>query len=133
MARDAGRLQRDGSPASGRDHQPHSRAASAGTLYRPRCGHQLNSKRGPRCGKDASWKSPKTDFSTALGNPAKGAGFPLSHSDDGYEYMSKPKNQNRTFHLLQKADIFTCYEQGLKCCIHTNFKMWDGRVSDRLR
>lgn len=25
--------------------------------------------------------------------------------------MSKPKNQNRTFHLLQKADIFTCYEQ----------------------
>ncbi|MGA3055181.1 MAG: hypothetical protein ABSD63_13300, partial [Candidatus Korobacteraceae bacterium] len=35
--------------------------------------------------------------------------FPLSHSDhDGY--MSKPKNQNRTFHLLQKADILTCYE-----------------------
>jgi len=27
--------------------------------------------------------------------------------------MSKPKNQNRTFHLLQKADIFTCYEQPL--------------------
>jgi hypothetical protein len=25
--------------------------------------------------------------------------------------MSKPKNQNRTFHLLQKADILTCYEQ----------------------
>ena len=24
--------------------------------------------------------------------------------------MSKPKNQNRTFHLLQKADILTCYE-----------------------
>ncbi len=64
-----------------------------------------------RCGKDAPWKSPKTDFSTALGNPAKCAGFPLSHSDDGYGYMSKSKNQNRTFHLLQKADILTCYEQ----------------------
>jgi hypothetical protein len=24
--------------------------------------------------------------------------------------MSKPKNQNRTFHLLGKADILTCYE-----------------------
>jgi len=35
----------------------------------------------------------------------------LSHSDDGYGYMSKPRNQNRTFHLLQKADILTCYEQ----------------------
>ncbi len=70
-----------------------------------------NSQRGgQRCGKDAPGKSPKTDFSTALGNPAKGAGFPLSHSDHGYGYMSKPRNQNRTFHLLQKADIFTCYE-----------------------
>ena len=26
--------------------------------------------------------------------------------------MTKPKNQNRTFHLLQKADILTCYEHG---------------------
>ena len=25
--------------------------------------------------------------------------------------MSKLKTQNRTFHLLQKADILTCYEQ----------------------
>jgi len=30
-------------------------------------------------GKDAAWKSRKTDFSTPLGNPAKDAGFPLSH------------------------------------------------------
>ena len=28
--------------------------------------------------------------------------------------MTKPKNQNRTFHLLQKADILTCYEQSQK-------------------
>ena len=52
----------------------------------------------------------KNDFSPALGNPANCAGFPLSHSDDGYWFMRKVKNQNRTFHLLQKADIFTCYE-----------------------
>jgi hypothetical protein len=26
--------------------------------------------------------------------------------------MRKPNNQNRTFHLLQKADILTCYEHG---------------------
>src|SRR5216684_1818974 len=45
-------------------------------------------KRKPRgrekgCGKAAAWKSPTTDFSTPLGNPAKGAGFPLSHSPGG--------------------------------------------------
>src|SRR5579864_1026449 len=34
------------------------------------------------CGKAATWKS-KSHFSTALGNPAKVAGFPLSHSPDG--------------------------------------------------
>jgi len=28
--------------------------------------------------------------------------------------MSKPKKQNRTFHLLQKADILTCYEQAIR-------------------
>jgi len=35
------------------------------------------------CGKDAAWKSLKGDFPTALGNPAEGAGFPLSHSHGG--------------------------------------------------
>jgi len=34
-------------------------------------------------GKDAPWKSPTADFSTALGNPANSAGFPLSHRPDG--------------------------------------------------
>ena len=33
-------------------------------------------------GKGAAWKS-KSNFSIALGNPAKGAGFPLSHSPGG--------------------------------------------------
>jgi len=35
------------------------------------------------CGKDAPWKSLKAGFSTELGNPAKSAGFPLSHTRDG--------------------------------------------------
>ncbi len=39
--------------------------------------------RGNGCGKAAPWKSPKTDFSTALGNRAHDARFPLSHSRDG--------------------------------------------------
>jgi hypothetical protein len=34
------------------------------------------------CGKGATWKS-KNSFSTPLGNPAKDAGFPLSHSPGG--------------------------------------------------
>jgi len=46
------------------------------------------------CGKGATWKS-KNNFSTPLGNPAKGAGFPLSHSpggDDSFtcDIVSKP-------------------------------------------
>ena len=35
------------------------------------------------CGKAARGKSSKTDFPASLGNPAKSAGFPLSHSFDG--------------------------------------------------
>jgi hypothetical protein len=35
------------------------------------------------CGKAAPWKSRKADFPTALGNPAKSAGFPLSHPRGG--------------------------------------------------
>jgi hypothetical protein len=34
------------------------------------------------CGKGTAWKS-KISFSTPLGNPAEGAGFPLSHSHGG--------------------------------------------------
>src|SRR5271165_337127 len=94
---------------------------SAGRLLRPRCGHHVNAKRrGQRCGKDAPWKSPKADFSTALGNPAQSAGFPLSHSDDG-GWM---KFKNRTFHLLQKADILTCYEHTTKMAIWKKSGWW---------
>src|ERR1700730_3988469 len=49
-------------------------------------------------GKDAPWKSPKADFPTALGNPAKCAGFPLSHRLGGCG-------------RLTKTGHFTCYEK----------------------
>src|SRR5216684_645018 len=41
----------------------------------------LHTTAAPRVvGKDAGWKSPKPDFPTPLGNPAKCARFPLSHN-----------------------------------------------------
>jgi len=46
-------------------------------------------------GKEAPWKSPKADFSTALGNPANNAGFPLSQRpDDGCEVVTKAVSDN---------------------------------------
>ncbi len=36
-----------------------------------------------RAHRSSPWKSPKADFSTSLGNPANGAGLPLSYSHDG--------------------------------------------------
>jgi len=41
---------------------------------------KTQSSRRNGCGKAARWKSPKPDFSTELGNRAKSARFPLSHS-----------------------------------------------------
>jgi transposase len=39
-----------------------------------------NESAAKSCGKDAAWKPLKTGVPTPLGNPANGAGFPLSHS-----------------------------------------------------
>ena len=50
-------------------------------------------------GKDARWKSPKNDFPTALGNPAKCAGFPLSPRPGG------------GYGRLNKTGHFTCYKK----------------------
>src|ERR1700677_4493825 len=61
---------------------------------------------GEDCGKDAPWKSP-SDFPTSLGNPAQTAGFPLSHSHDGGTLSTS----YRTYRVLKKADILTCYGQ----------------------
>jgi len=46
------------------------------------------------CGKAAPWKSPKPDFSTELGNRAKNARFPLSHSrGDGGSSVTFPMSR----------------------------------------
>ena len=59
-------------------------------------------------GKDAGWKSQRTDFPTPLGNPANPAGFPLSHSLGDYGRLTK----NRTFHLLRKGDTSNVVSMG---------------------
>jgi hypothetical protein len=57
---------------------------------RSRDGRQQKKWRARRgCGKDAEWKSQKSDFPTSLGNPANPAGFPLSHSPGGYGRLTK--------------------------------------------
>jgi hypothetical protein len=56
------------------------------------------------CGKDASRNPPKGGVSSPLGNPAKTAGFPLSHSFGG----GLSHSSNRTDHVLIKPDISTC-------------------------
>src|ERR1700677_1889779 len=66
---------------------------------------------GEDCGKDAPWKSP-SDFPTSLGNPAQTAACPLSHSHDGGTLSTS----YRTYRVLKKADILTCYGHGLIRC-----------------
>src|SRR6516162_3907604 len=46
--------------------------------------YEKRNTRGEGCGKDAPWKSPKADFSTSLGNPAKTRDSHFSHSLDCY-------------------------------------------------
>src|SRR5438477_1549492 len=85
--------------------QPDPRTASIGSIQLPRCdlGRRQNAARTGG-GKDARWKSPKTDFPTSLGNPAKTAGFPLSHSPDCCWLIMKPDISRATksgpFNLL---------------------------------
>jgi hypothetical protein len=59
-------------------------------------------QRGQRngCGKAARRKSPKPDFSTELGNRAKNARFPLSHSrDDGGSTVTFPMSRRQGLRL----------------------------------
>ena len=63
---------------------------------------QLETGGGQGRGKAAPWKSPTTNFPTALGNPAKCAGFPLSHRlGCGYGRLTETGHftcyKNRTF------------------------------------
>jgi putative transposase len=72
------------------EERPHS---SLGYRTPEEFAREMRGEKG--CGKGAAWKS-KNNFSTPLGNPAKGAGFPLSHSpggDDPFtrDIVSKPE------------------------------------------
>src|SRR3984893_2372269 len=91
LASHAGGLPGHGASALGWNSQPHPRAALAGTLHGRRGGAGRDKNAGaPGCGKAARWKSHKPDFPTPLGNPAKCAGFPLSHSPDCCWLTMKP-------------------------------------------
>src|ERR1700722_17976083 len=82
---------RKGWPLLGWNSQPHPRTALAWTLHGRRGGAGREKNAGATgCGKAARWKSHKTDFPTSLGNPAKPAGFPLSHSPDCCWLTMKP-------------------------------------------
>jgi putative transposase len=59
------------------EERPHS---SLGYRTPEEFAREISGEKG--CGKGAAWKS-KNNFSTPLGNPANGAGFPLSHSPGG--------------------------------------------------
>src|ERR1700685_1606329 len=97
---------------SGSELERTIRASRGGSLQRaglaPDTGGEA--KRAEDCGKDAPWKSP-SDFPTSLGNPAQTAGFPLSHSHDGGTLSTS----NRTYRVLKKADILTCYGHACGC------------------
>jgi hypothetical protein len=67
-------------------------------------GEAQNPGEAKSCGKDPSRKPPKGGVSSPLGNPAKTAGFPLSHSFGG----GLSHSSNRTHHVLIKPDISTC-------------------------
>ena len=59
------------------EERPHS---SLGYRTPEEFAREVSGEKG--CGKAAAWKS-ESNFSTPLGNPAEGAGFPLSHSPGG--------------------------------------------------
>ena len=106
LAGHVGRLRRDRAPASGWNLEPQLWAARVGSLRRTR-GSDESRKTGGRRGrgKAAGWKSQKADFPTPLGNPAKCAGFPLSHRPGGCWRLIKPDislaTKSGRFHLLR--------------------------------
>ena len=71
--------------------RPHS---SLGYRTPEEFAREMSGEKG--CGKDTPWKT-KDGFSTPLGNPAKGAGFPLSHSpgDGGSSPIAIPEVPNQ--------------------------------------
>jgi hypothetical protein len=71
-------------------------------------GREQKKWRRERLWKSRGVEKSKNDFPTPLGNPAKPAGFPLSHSLGDYRRLTK----NRTFHLLRKGDTSNVVSMG---------------------
>jgi hypothetical protein len=90
LAGNAGGLHGDRAPTPRRKLKPQLWAALSRSLRRARrSDSQPETGGGQGRRKDARWKSQKTDFPTVLGNPAKCAGFPLSHRLGGYGRLTK--------------------------------------------
>ena len=84
LAGDVGGLPGGGASAPGCNAKPHPRSPLFGTIHGLGNGFGDNENAGARGrGKAAPRKSHEADFPSELGNPAKCAGFPLSHSPDG--------------------------------------------------
>src|ERR1035438_10481430 len=129
MARHHGRLQGDRQPASGCNHHTHHRNSAPRTLQRARkaldADHQTASQ---SCGKDAWWKSQKNDFPTTLANPAKRAGFALSHSFYDYWLIQETGHltslASKTGHLYLLPTLPACLNaksrRSTRCCEKLN-------------
>src|ERR1700758_227191 len=104
LARHSGWLFGHGAPAPGWNIYDHLRSSASRPLQ---CGRSVvrkgKNRRAWDCGKAARWKSRKADFPTALGNPAKCAGFPLFHRLGGCGRLTKTGH----FNLLPTLSIFT--------------------------
>ena len=79
-----------------------------GALWTPRCGHHVNAKRSgqERCGKDAPWKSPKTDFSAALEIPPSTRDSHFPTATTGYWFMSETQKLKPDISLATKSGQF---------------------------
>ena len=120
LASHPGGLHGAGASTSGRESYDHPRTAASGSIQRGRKFVFAEHDRATSCGKDAGWKSPNTDFSTPLGNPAQCAGFPLSHNL-GYGW------------LIQKPDRSCATKSGHFNLLRTSNNSVNGRLSKHLR
>src|SRR5215475_11160063 len=125
MAPHPGRMQGDHPSTPGRHPDPDDRRTPCRTLQRGRkAADAADEKTNQGRGKDVERKSPKADFSSQLANPAKYAGFALSHRlYDGWQLLTKPDTsfvpKSGHFHLLttltdsRQTDRNACYRRYL--------------------
>jgi hypothetical protein len=101
----------DDAPTPGWNFHHHLWAPPSRTLWFGWFGVRTKNRAGGKgCGKAARWKSQKADFPPALGNPAKNAGFPLSHSPDYCWFNLKPDRscakKTGHFNLLTTEQLY---------------------------